>query len=88
MQYIGWVRLGSRRATDGSPEARRLALRRWVAFAVAWQVAVLVFAGVYVGVMSRGAHSGGAWIAPAVGVVVGTALPLQAVVMGLLRTLR
>lgn len=55
-------------------------------FVVAWQVLVLAFVGVYVAVLSRGSHSA-AWIAPPVGLVVGTALPLQAVVFGLLRDL-
>lgn len=56
-------------------------------FTLAWQLLVLVFVGVYVALMSRGTHSSAAWIAPPVGLVVGTALPLQVVVAGLLRSL-
>jgi len=62
-------------------------LRRWVVFAIAWQLLVLLFVGVYVGVLSRSPQTSAAWVAPAVGLVVGTALPLQVVVAGLLRDL-
>jgi hypothetical protein len=74
VQFAGWLRL-------------RSTLRTWVLFTVAWQLVVLLAVGVYVGVGSRGSHGSAAWIAPAVGLVVGTALPLQAVVIGLLRSL-
>ena len=75
VQYAGWLRLKAN-------------LRRWVAFAIAWQLLVLLFVGLYVGLGSRGSHPSASWIAPAVGLVVGTALPLQAVVAGLLKQLR
>lgn len=65
----------------------RSRLRAWVVFAIAWQMLVLLFVGVYVGVLSRSTQTSAAWVAPAVGLVVGTALPLQAVVVGLLRDL-
>lgn len=54
-------------------------------FAIGWQLLVLLMVGVYIAVMSRASHSSAAWIAPPVGLVVGTALPLQLVVAGLLR---
>ncbi len=44
--------------------------------------------GVYIGVMSQTSHASAFWIAPAAGLVVGTALPLQVVVASLLRSLR
>ncbi|HEX6488530.1 MAG TPA: hypothetical protein VF137_06605 [Candidatus Dormibacteraeota bacterium] len=88
VQYAGWLRLGARRATEGSVEQRRSALRRWLVFAVAWQLAVLVGIGIYIAVISGGSHSSAAWIAPAAGALVGTALPLQVVVMSLMRGLR
>ena len=72
VQYGGWVRLRSR-------------LRSWVIFAISWQVFVLVLVGAYIVVLSRSPQSTEAWVAPAVGLVVGTALPLQAVVVALLR---
>jgi hypothetical protein len=46
---------------------------------------VLAFVGVYVAVMSRQPQPTVFWVAPVVGLVVGTALPLQAVVVALLR---
>jgi hypothetical protein len=55
---------------------------------IAWQVLVLVGCTAYLAVLaSRHGHSA-AWIAPAVGAVFGTALPLQFVVMSLLRSVR
>lgn len=87
VQYVGWTRLGGRRATTGSAEARRQALRRWILFAFGWQAAVLAFVGVYVGLQLSGHPGSPAWPAPAVGAVVGTALPLQVVVISLLRGL-
>jgi hypothetical protein len=74
VQYTGWLKLRAR-------------LRTWVVFALAWQLVVLVAIGVYVALMSRGSHPSAAWVAPPVGLVVGTALPLQAVVAGLLKSL-
>ena len=57
-------------------------------FTVGWQVTVLVLVGVYIALgLSRHPH-GGFWAAPAVGAVVGTALPLQLVVAGLLKNVR
>lgn len=88
VQYAGWLRFGSRRALEGEYGSRRQALRRWLLFTIAWQVLVLAFVGVYLGVMTRAPHGTAAWIAPVAGAVVGTALPLQVVVMSLLRGLR
>lgn len=88
VQYAGWIRFGGAHATEGSPEDRRVGLRRWVRFTIAWQLAVIVFVGVYVAVSLASHPRGGIWAAPAVGAVVGTALPLQVVVAGLLRNLR
>lgn len=88
VQYLGWARLGGARVTQGAAEERRLALRRWVLFTVAWQLAVLAFVGVYVALQVAGHARGGFWAAPAVGAVVGTALPLQVVVAGILRSVR
>ena len=74
VQFGGWARL-------------RADLRSWVIFALAWQLLVLVAVGVYIALQSRSSHGSATWIAPAVGLVVGTALPLQAVVASLLRGL-
>jgi hypothetical protein len=88
VQYLGWNRFGGAHATRGEPEARREALRRWVLFTIGWQVVVLAFVGVYVGLTISAHPQGAFWAAPAVGAVIGTALPLQVVVAGLLRSLR
>jgi putative flippase GtrA len=87
-QYLGWRRFGGVHATEGSPAERRAALRRWVKFATALQVGVVAFAVAYLVLLSRHYAHGGLWAAPAIGVIVGTALPLQVVVSNLLRALR
>ena len=74
--------------TSGPADERRSALRRWVLFTVGWQLAVLVFVGAYVVALLAGHPRGGFWAAPAIGAVVGTALPLQVVVAGILRSVR
>jgi hypothetical protein len=87
VQYGGWRRFGGARVATGDPEARRRALRAWVLFAVVWQLAVLAFVGAYVGLTIASHPSAATWPAPAAGAVVGTALPLQAVVVALMRSL-
>jgi len=66
-------------------EVAQPALVRWIKLAAAWQVLVLVAAGTYVAVLASRHTPGAAWIAPPVGLVIGTALPLQFVVVAVLR---
>ena len=61
------------------------AFRRWVVAAVAWQGLVLLTAGAYVFLLTRQNPDGLAWIAPALGLLLGTALPLQLVASTALR---
>jgi hypothetical protein len=69
-------------------ERVRPALGRWIKVAIVWQVLVLGGCGLYlVALGSRHGHSV-AWISPAVGAAFGTALPLQFVVMAILRSVR
>lgn len=70
---------------DGEPGRRRAGLKRWVLFAVAWQLAVLVAIAAY-SIPTLGSHPHGlAWIAPPLGAIAGTALPLQLAVSGIAR---
>jgi hypothetical protein len=70
------------------PEQVRAALKRWIKFSIVWQGLVLVTCAAYlVGLRPTHQHSV-AWIAPAVGAVFGTAIPLQLVVMAILRSVR
>jgi hypothetical protein len=69
-------------------EQVRPALKRWVTFTTVWQVAVLGGCGLYMVVLSTRHGQGVAWISPAVGAVFGTALPLQFVVVAILRSAR
>ena len=69
-------------------ELVRPALKRWVTFATVWQLAVLGGCGLYMVVLSTRHGQGVAWISPAVGAVFGTALPLQLVVVAILRSAR
>lgn len=69
-------------------EQVRPALKGWLRIAIIWQVMVLAGCGVYLlALTSRHGH-GIAWISPAVGAVFGTALPLQFVVVAILRSAR
>ena len=88
VQYFGWARYGGKRVSDGAPDDRRQALRRWVVFTIAWQVTVLCGVGLYIAANLLRHSRGGFWAAPAVGAVLGTALPLQLVVAGLLKNVR
>ena len=66
-------------------ELLKPAFRRWIVAAVAWQGFVIVSAGAYVLLVTRQHPDGLAWIAPALGLLLGTALPLQLVASTALR---
>lgn len=66
----------------------RPALKRWVKVAIVWQVLVLGACGLYLVALGPAHGRGAAWITPAVGAVFGTAIPLQFVVMAILRSVR
>jgi len=61
-------------------------MKRWIKFAIVWQVVVLSACTVYMAVVSSRHGAGVAWISPAVGGVFGTALPLQFVVISIARS--
>jgi hypothetical protein len=69
-------------------EQVRPAVKRWIKTTIVWQVLVLGGCAVYLVVLSSRHGHGVAWISPAVGAAFGTALPLQFVVMALLRSTR
>jgi hypothetical protein len=69
-------------------ERARPALGLWVKVVVVWQFVVLVGSALYVAVNASAHVHGVAWIAPAVGAVFGTALPLQIAVVALMRSAR
>jgi len=61
---------------------------RWMVVDVGWQAVVLLACWAYVAAKA-GSHSAGiAWIAPGLGAILGTALPLQLVVAVALRAAR
>ena len=66
----------------------RPALGRWLKVVLAWQVLVVALAAAYVAVVASGHPRGFAWIAPPIGALFGTALPLQFIVMAILRSSR
>lgn len=69
-------------------EQVRPALRRWIKVAIVWQVLVLGGCALYLAALSSRHGHGVAWISPAVGAAFGTALPLQFVVMAIMRSMR
>jgi len=78
-----WLLREPLRAADF--ERVRPAFKRWIVGALAWQAVVIVGAGVYVYVVTRSRPEGIAWVAPAIGLLLGTALPLQLVASNALR---
>jgi hypothetical protein len=86
--YAGWQRLLQVPLATPDPVSRRASLIRWAFFAAGWQALVLVAAASWLAV-NRGHHGRGLmWTAPAIGLVVGTALALQVVAVLITRRLR
>ncbi len=88
IQYLAYSRLLAAGLRQPAPEAKRAAVKRWFAFAVAWQVVVLVAIGAYAFPMVRSHPGGLAWLAPPLGAIAGTALPLQLAVVRISRAAR
>jgi hypothetical protein len=64
----------------------RPAMKRWIKVAIVWQVLVLGACGLYLAAFGSRHGHGAAWISPAVGAAFGTALPLQLVIIAILRS--
>ena len=69
-------------------EAARPGIRRWIVIVLIYQTVVVVLTATYVIVTASRHPHGLAWTAPAVGGVIGTALPLQLAVAAILRAAR
>ena len=85
VQYLAYARLllpGLRRP---EPAHQRRALKRWFAFAVAWQAVLLAAVAAYAFPAARSHPTGLAWVAPPVAAILGTALPLQLAVARIAR---
>ena len=87
-QLFGYFRLLVPHLAEPEPAVRARALRRWVAFIVAWQVVVLVAVAAYAIPLASAHTRGLAWLAPGLGAVLGTAFPLQLAISRILRALR
>ena len=88
IQYMGWVRIGARGLRSADADTSQGALRRWMLFVVLYQAVVLTITIGYVVICVHSHVREGAWPAPAIGAVIGTALPLQMAVMGIARAAR
>ncbi len=88
VHYAFWLRVLNRSLVSPDLDERRAGLKRWVAFAVAWQAVVLLAIVAYLFPVSRSHPPGGLWIAPVLAAVVGTAVPLQVAMFRLMRALR
>lgn len=88
MQYGLFARLlqGPLRTHDVAQ--MRPAVGRWLTVVLAWQVVVLVVSGGYVALLRSQHAAGYAWVAPAIGAVFGTAIPLQVAVVAILKASR
>ena len=63
----------------------RPAIFRWLKVVIVWQVAVVVASATYVAVLGSKHPGGFAWVAPAIGAIFGTAMPLQLAVIAIMR---
>ena len=66
-------------------ELARPAIKRWVKTVLVFQALVLLATGGYVAVMASRHMHGVAWAAPALGGLMGAALPLQLAVASIIR---
>lgn len=66
----------------------RPAIGRWLKVVLVWQVVVVAASATYVAVLAPMHPRGLAWVAPPLGAVFGTAMPLQVVVVAILRASR
>jgi hypothetical protein len=88
VQFGIFARLLQRPLRSGDAAVLRGAAVRWIKVSLAWQVLVLAGSAAYVIGQSSSHPPGFDWIAPALGAVLGTALPLQLVVVSLMRSMR
>lgn len=86
VHYGGWRTLLSPELSSADPLRRRAALLRWGKFAAAWQVVVLILCATWVALFNSHHARGLWWAAPPVGLLLGTALPLQLVVLAIARS--
>lgn len=66
----------------------RPALKRWSIAMVVWQVSVIAACILYFALLGSRHGQSSAWISPAVGAVFGLALPLQFILMPIVRASR
>jgi hypothetical protein len=88
VHYFAYRRFLGRGLEQEDLALRRAALLRWARFAIAWQVAVLLLAAAWILPFALRHVHGYTWAVPAIGLVLGTALPLQLVVMRISRANR
>jgi hypothetical protein len=89
VQYLGYERVLAAGLRNADEAGKRRAIKRWLAFAAAWQLIVLAGVVAYALVIGRGGRGAGlAWIAPPVAALLGTALPLQLAAARLARAWR
>ena len=80
--YISMLQ-GALRSWD--MDRARPAVMRWFKTVLVWQLLVVVGAALYVAAVGTHHLRGFAWVTPAVAAVFGTAIPLQVVVVSILR---
>lgn len=85
IQYLAYTWLLLPGLGRPEPPEQKRALKRWFAFAVAWQAALLAAVGGYAFPMAHSHPGSLAWVAPPVAAIVGTALPLQLAVARIAR---
>ena len=86
VQVGGYQRVLRPALRAGDLSVRAAGLKRWVIFLVTWQVLVLIAIAAYALPTFASHPAGFAWMAPPLGAIAGTALPLQLAVSGIARS--
>jgi hypothetical protein len=84
-QYLIFQRVLADGLGSDDPVLRRAALVRWLKAALAWQGAEIVVAVAWIVPNLLGHRRGFFWLLPVLGLLVGTALPLQLVLVRISR---
>jgi hypothetical protein len=85
MNYVGYRRYLGPHLQAPEPQRRQEAMMRWLKFYAVYETVVIVAVVAWLAAHKFGHVPGLSWLAPPVGLLVGSALPLQAMLGPLTR---